>query len=77
MSEKQRRIKIITNDGFGAQVIDTETGANLSNVVTNIVIRIDESTDMRAVAEITIVDVDVEVKANVEVETTKQYRRLE
>lgn len=74
---KQRRIKIVTNEGRGARVIDTETGADLSNTITAIVIRMDKSTDLHAVAEVTFMDVDIEMEANTRVETMVAYRHLE
>ncbi len=78
MSEKQRRLKIIVNEGYGnVHIIDPETGQDLTKLlhITNLVIRFDKH--LRPIAELELIDIDIEAEANVEVETTKTYRRLE
>ncbi len=77
MSEKLRRIKIISNKD-GTKVVDAETGEDLASTITDIRIWFDtKRLPIIAVAEVTFHDVDIEIEADVEVETTKTYRRLE
>lgn len=76
MPTKPRRIKIITNKDRGAQIIDTETGQDLSPAVIDVCISINNKTGMRAEAQVTFFDVDVEIDADCEVERTLTWKKL-
>jgi hypothetical protein len=77
MSEKLRKIKIVIGEGRNnAHIVDAETGEELSHV-TSVNVRIDRSTGFKALATVEFFDVEVDIQANVEVETTKSYKYLE
>jgi hypothetical protein len=79
MSTKMRRLKFIGGQNrYDVKVLDAETGQDLSDLlhITKFTIRFD-ARDRYPTAEIELTDFDYELEADVEMETTRAYKRLE